>query len=231
MTNASLLCEQGSREWKQARCGMITASRCGDVIAYLKKGGERAERRSYREELIVETLTGVPAEQYLTREMQWGVEQEPFARAAYELDQNVLVETTGFLVHPKIQRFGASPDGLVGKEGLIQIKCPTTANHLKTILAGSIPLEHMPQILAELSVTGRAWCDYVSFDPRLPEHLQLFIRRYERDEEILDRMEQEIVDFRAEIDEVLRQLPQAPEGKPQPVVNLLDYVAKDEVIQ
>ena len=111
--------------------------------------------------------------------MQWGLDQEPFARAAYELHAGVLVETCGFVLHPQIARFGASPDGLVGDDQpLIQIKCPTTKTHLEWMMAKTIPLEHIPQMLAELSCTGREWADFVSFDPRLPEHLQLFVLRF-----------------------------------------------------
>src|SRR5579864_7292383 len=127
--------EQGSQRWREARCGLVTASRCADVVASVKKG-EAAPRRNYRTELVIEILTGQPAEQYVTREMQWGADQEQFARAAYELERDVLVETCGFVIHPDISRFGCSPDGLVGEDGLIQIKCPTTATHLSWILAG-----------------------------------------------------------------------------------------------
>lgn len=216
--------EQGSELWKQARCGIPTASRCGDMIAMTKKG-ESADRRNYRTELIVEILTGVPYPRYVSHEMQWGIDQEPFARAAYEMQRDVLVETCGFVLHPGIARFGASPDGLVGNDGVIQIKCPNTSTHLSWMLAGVIPLEHQPQMLAEMACTGRAWCDFVSFDPRLPAHLQLFVRRFERDENLISTLESEVVHFNAEIDGVLAALPQQPQG----IVLAMELTDPDEL--
>lgn len=203
--------EQGSELWLEARCGIPTASRCGDMIAMTKKG-ESADRRNYRTELIVEILTGLPYPRRVTLEMQWGIEQEPFARAAYEMQRDVLVETCGFVLHPGITRFGASPDGLVGDDGVIQIKCPNTSTHLSWMLAGVVPVEHCPQMLAEMACTGRAWCDFVSFDPRLPAHLQLFVRRFARDENLIATLETEVVHFNAEIDGVLAALPQQSHG-------------------
>jgi len=211
-------CEQGSELWLQARCGIVTASRCGDVIATTKKG-ESADRRNYRSELIVEILTGEPYPQSaaFARQVQWGKEQEPFARAAYEMQRDVLVETCGFVLHPDIARFGASPDGLVQgmngeDDGMIQIKCPNTSTHLTWMLAGTIPVEHCPQMMAEMSCTGRAWCDFVSYDPRLPAHLQLFVRRFERNDSLIAQLETEVVHFNAEIQGVLSALPQQPQG-------------------
>jgi hypothetical protein len=218
--------EQGSKAWAAARCGIVTASRCGDVIAVTKKGDEKAERGDYRGELICEILTGNPYPHHITREMQWGVDQEPFARAAYEMQRNVLVETCGLIVHPHIPRFGASPDGLVGDDGMIQIKCPNTRTHLAWMLGGIIPVEHCPQLLGELSCTGRAWCDFVSFDPRLPLHLQLFVRRFERNEGLILQLETEVVHFNREIDGVLASLPQKPQG----VVIAMDHTDPNELI-
>lgn len=226
MTAADLAnCEQGSELWLEARCGLVTASRCGDATAMTRKGDEKAERRNYRAELICEILTGQPYPRYVSQEMQWGIDQEPFARAAYELQRDVLVETCGFVLHPDIPRFGASPDGLVGDHGLIQIKCPNTSTHLTWILAGTIPVEHMPQMLAEMACTGRAWCDFVSYDCRLPAHLQLFVRRFARDEKLIATLEAEVVHFNAEIEGVLAALPQQPQG----VVLSMDQVDPDEL--
>ena len=218
-------CIQGSPEWFEARCGLVTASRCGDVTAMTKKGEEKTERAHYRAELLSEILTGKPYPHFVTREMQWGIAQEPFARAAYELQRNVLVETCGFAVHPSIDRFGASCDGLVGDDGLIQIKCPNTSTHLGWMLSGSIPVEHMPQMLAEMSCTQRAWCDFVSYDPRLPEHLQLYVRRFARDAKLIAVLEREVEHFNRELDELLDALPQKPQG----IVLSLDQVAEDEL--
>ena len=216
--------EEGSEEWAQARCGIVTASRCGDVIAVTKKG-EAAARRDYRGEIICEILTGQPYPRYVSPEMQWGIDQEPFARAAYEMQRDVLVETCGFVLHPDIARFGASPDGLVGTNGGIQIKCPNTRTHLGWMLGGVIPVEHCPQMLGELSCTGRAWWDFVSFDPRLPEHLQLFVRRYERNDSLIIQLETEVVHFNREVENVLAALP----AKPQGIVLAMDQVNADEL--
>jgi hypothetical protein len=217
--------EQGSKLWARARCGLVTASRCGEVVAMKVNKEEKAERAHYRQELIVEILTGEPYPHYVTLEMQWGRDQEPFARAAYELHRDVLVETCGLVLHPDIARFAASPDGLVDEDGLIQIKCPNTTTHLGWMLGGTIPLEHCPQMLAELSCTGRDWCDFVSFDCRLPPHLQLFVRRFYRDDELVAKLEAEVVHFNAQVQDVLRSLPEKPQG----VVLCMDHVADDEV--
>lgn len=217
--------EQGSPEWAQARCGIVTASRSGDVIAVTKKG-EAAARRQYREELVIERLTGLPYDVYVTREMQWGIDQEPFARAAYEMYHNLLVETCGFVMHPHIAKFGASPDGLVGEDGMLQIKCPTTRTHLGWMLGGVVPVEHCPQMMAELSCTGRKWIDFVSFDPRLPSHLQLFGRRFERNDSLIMQLETEVVHFNAEVEDVLAALP----GKPQGIVIAMDHVDPKELV-
>jgi YqaJ-like viral recombinase domain len=217
-------CEQGSELWLQARCGIVTASRCADVIATTKKG-EGAARRDYRSELMVEILTGQPYPRYVSQEMQWGIDQEPFARAAYELQRDLLVETCGFILHQDIARFGASPDGLVGDDGLIQIKCPTTRTHLGWMLAGKVPVEHCWQMMGEMSCTGRAWCDFVSFDPRLPQHLQLFVRRFERNDSLIEQLETEVVHFNGEIEEVLAALPQKPQG----IVLAMDHCDPEEI--
>jgi len=154
MTLNFIDCEQGSETWAAERCGKVTASRCADVLAKIKKG-EASDRRKYREEILAEILTGQPASHYVSPEMQWGREQEPFARAAYEIQCNATVETYGFVLHPSLPRFGASPDGLVGNDGMIQIKCPNTSTHLNSILANAIPPEHIPQMLAEMACAGR----------------------------------------------------------------------------
>lgn len=230
MTPANFIeCQQGSQMWKELRCGMPTASRAADVIAMTKKG-EGADRKNYRTEIICERLTGQPYPQSAehARQVQWGKDQEPYARAAYELAHDVLVETVGFVIHPTVARFGASPDGLVGDDGMIQIKCPTTTKHLEWIQAGVVPVEHIPQMLAEMSCAGRKWCDFVSYDPRLTgdgEHLQLFVRRYHRDEKLIAALEAEVVHFNSEIDQVLSLLPQKPQG----IVLAMDQVNDDEV--
>jgi YqaJ-like viral recombinase domain len=215
--------EQGTLEWKEVRCGIVTASRFADVMDFTKKG-EGADRKKYRSELISEILTGVPYPRYESWEMRWGREQEQFARSAYEIQNDVLVETPGFIKHATIARFGGSPDGSVDKGG-IQIKCPNTTTHLNWLLAGTVPIEHAPQMAAEMSAYGWDWEDFVSFDPRLPEHLQLFVRRWERNEHIIASVEKEVVQFNAEIDQVLVALPQKPQG----VLIAMDQMNADEM--
>jgi putative phage-type endonuclease len=198
-------CEQRTPEWIEARIGKVTGSSIAAVLAEIKKG-ESATRRNYRAEIIVEILTGLPADTYVSKEMQWGAEQEPFARAAYEIHQDVMVTTVGFATHPEISRFGASPDGLVGDDGLVEIKCPNTATHLEYLLAGVVPSEYEPQMLTAMACTGRQWCDFVSFDPRMPAHLQLFVKRFARDNERIAEIETKVVSFLYEVDDVLRRL-------------------------
>jgi putative phage-type endonuclease len=218
-------CVHGSREWLQARCGLVTASRCAHVTAMKKDKTEKAERADYRSELISEILTGNPYPHFVSKEMKWGLDQEPFARAAYEMQRDVLVATGGFFRHPSVDRFGASPDGLVGDDGLIQIKCPSTTTHIEWLLSGTVPVEHMPQMLGEMACTLRTWCDFVSYDPRLPEHLQLYVKRFHRDERFVALLEKEVQHFNREIDEQLAALPQ----KPQMIAEVLSWPIQDEV--
>lgn len=211
-------CIQRTPEWYEARRGLVTASRAADVLAVLKKGGEAAPRYNYRIELAIEILTKKTTDRFaayggrLPKAMDWGVEQEPLARAAYEMKYGVLVETCGFFVHPTVPRFGASPDGLVGSDGIIQIKCPNTNNHLEWMLEGVIPTAHGAQMLGDLACSGRAWCDFVSFDPRLPEPHQLFVRRLERADFApqIAQLEAEVDRFNDDLDAMLAKLPKAP---------------------
>src|ERR1019366_4116795 len=158
-------------------------------------------------QLIAEILTGQPAEdQYISQAMAYGTEIEPFARAAYELNQDAVVDSIGFAIHPTINRFGASCDGLVGDNGLVEIKVPNTATHIDYILAGTVPSDYQSQMLSEMACTRRQWCDFVSFDPRLPRHLQLFVRRFSRDETRIAEIEQKVQKFLAEVDDVIFRL-------------------------
>jgi putative phage-type endonuclease len=199
--------EQGSAEWIKLRCGQVTASRVADVLAKLKtKDKEAATRANYKAEIICETLTGRAADHYVSFEMDWGTANEPFARAAYELIFDVPVDTVGFAQHPRIKRFGASPDGLVGTDGLVEFKCPTTATHLGYLLENKVPEDYMPQMLAEMACTDRQWCDFVSFDPRLPKRLQMFAICFNRDDEQITKMEAEVERFLAEVDLTIERL-------------------------
>lgn len=205
--------EQGSPEWLAARAGKVTASRIPDVLAKLKGNGEAAARRDYRVQIATEILTGQPAEAgFVSADMRWGTEQEPFAREAYEAQTGLRVDTVGFVLHPTITRAGASPDGLVGWDGMgapagiVQFKCPKSATHLGYIIAGVVPTDYQPQMLWEMAVTGAPWCDFVSFDPRMPEHLRLFIRRFHLDPVELTRITREVNLFLGEVDELLAKL-------------------------
>lgn len=207
--------QQGSPDWLAMRVGRVTGSRVCDVLATLKKGGESAARRNYRSEIVVEMLTGLSVEHFVSPAMQWGIDNEIYARTAYELERDVSIEPVGFAVHGTMPRFGASPDGLIGDDGLIEIKCPTTGVHLDYMLSGEIPAEYQAQMLAEMACTDRQWCDFVSFDPRLPKHLQLFIRRFDRDKGLIEALEASVVTFLAEVDEVLERLNSLQENPPR----------------
>jgi hypothetical protein len=195
---------QGSDEWFAARCGYATASRFADVLAVVRSGGEAATRRNYRAEVVCERLTGVPAEHFQSAEMRFGSEQEPYARIAYEAASGNIVEQCGFLTHPQLTA-GASPDGLVGLEGGVEIKVPNTATHLDALLKG-MDRGHLPQIQGGLWITGRKWWDFVSYDPRMPERFQLYVQRVERDQAYIDNLEAEVRKFLKEVEEVIRQL-------------------------
>jgi putative phage-type endonuclease len=197
--------EQGTDAWKAQRLGKVTASRVADVAAKTKTGYSTS-RANYAAELVCERLTGAAAEHYTNAAMAWGTEKEPEARAAYELMRDVDVVAAGFVDHPKIHLTGASPDGYVGDTGLIEIKCPISATHIETLLSGKIPDKYVVQMLWQMACTGRQWCDYVSYDPRLPAHLQLFIKRVHRDEKRIGELEQEVESFLAEVDETITKL-------------------------
>lgn len=191
---------QGSDAWKAARCGRVTASRVADVVAKTKTGWA-ASRAQYMGELIAERLTGVPAESYTNAAMLWGTEKEPEARNAYAFYRDVEVVQVGMVEHPRIPMTSASPDGLVGDDGLVEIKCPTIATHIDTLLAGSIPGKYITQMQWQMACTGRKWCDFVSFDPRMPESMQIYIQRVERDEALINSLEKQVEQFLQELEE------------------------------
>lgn len=200
-----MIAPQGSAEWLSARAGCLTASAIADMLAKTKTG-ESASRANLRARLVAERLTGIPQDGFSNAAMQWGNEQEPFARAAYEIHSGNLVDQTGLVMHPNIPYAGASPDGLIDECGLVEIKCPNTATHVEYLLSGTPPNKYQPQMMWQMECTGRQWCDFVSFDPRMPEHLQLFVVRFERDEERLDDLRKEAIAFLAEVDALILQL-------------------------
>lgn len=196
---------QRSPEWFAARLGKVTASRVADVIAKTKAGWG-ASRANYMAELIAERLTGTPAEGYTNAAMQHGIDTEPHARAAYEWRNDAAVTEIGFVPHPTITMAGASPDGLVGDVGLVELKCPNTATHLDYLLSESVPGKYVTQMQFQMACSGRAWCDFVSFDPRLPERMQLFVKRVHRDELLITETDALVREFLAELDIKLREL-------------------------
>jgi len=196
--------EQRSDEWFKIRCGKVTASRVSDVIAKTKSGWG-ASRANYMAQLIAERLTGEVADSYTNSAMQWGTDHEDEARTAYEFYQNENVQEIGFVKHQKLES-GASPDGLVGKDGLIEIKCPNTSTHIQTLLDQKIPKKYETQMLWQLECTGRKWVEFVSYDPRMPENLKLFVRRFERDDERLDEIRAMVADFIGELENKLTAL-------------------------
>jgi len=196
---------QGSPEWFSIRCGKVTASRVADVIAKTKTGPS-ASRTNYMAQLIAERLTGTTAESFTNAAMQHGTDTEPQARMAYEFYQDVTVVETGFVLHRTIGMTGASPDGLVGDDGLVEIKAPNTATHIDTLLGATVPGKYVTQILWQLACTGRTWCDFVSFDPRLPESMRMFVQRVHRDDARIAELESEVITFLAELSAKEREL-------------------------
>lgn len=203
--------EQRSTEWFTARLGKVTASRVADVIAKTKTGYSTS-RDNYMAQLVCERMTGAQGESYNNAAMQWGTDQEPLARAAYEAAKDVLVDEVGFVIHPSISNAGASPDGLVGDDGLIEIKCPNTATHIDTLLSDKVPSKYNTQMQWQMVCTGRKWCDFVSFDPRMPEGLQLFIQRVDFDVEYVKMLEAEITGFLGELETKIEKLKEKTHG-------------------
>jgi len=197
--------EQRSDEWFLARLGKVTASRVADVVARTKTGWG-ASRANYMAELLIERLSGQPTASYINDAMRWGNEQEPLARDAYCWRNNVTIEEVGFVPHPTIEMSGASPDGLVGEDGLIEIKCPNSATHLDVLLSKTIPDKYFKQMQWQMDCTGREWCDWMSFDPRLPSELSVYIQRVERDDKLIAGLRKDVEAFLAELDQKIVQL-------------------------
>lgn len=198
---------QSDPAWATARLGHVTASRIADMMAKTKTGWG-ASRANYAAELVAERLTGTPSATYSNAAMQWGVETEPQARAAYEFRNDVTCGPSGFVKHFCIEWAGASPDGFVGDHGLVEFKCPNTATHIDTLLSQTIPEKYRLQMQWQMACADKAWCDFVSFDPRLPEEMRLFAKRCERDNECVADLEREAQAFLGEIDETIKRLRQ-----------------------
>ncbi|WP_083942821.1 lambda exonuclease family protein [Sphingomonas soli] len=201
----SAVVEQRTPEWFGMRLGKATASKIADIVARTKTGYS-ASRANYAAQLICERLTGTPTEGFSNAAMQWGTDHEADARDAYAFLADVDVAEVGFVPHPKISMAGASPDGLVGDDGLVEIKCPNTATHIEVLRTGAVADKYIVQMLWQMACTGRKWCDFVSFDPRLPAELQLLVRRIYRDDERIRSLEAEVVSFLGEIDDAITEL-------------------------
>ena len=197
--------EQGTPEWFAARLGKATGSRIADIIAKTKTGYSTS-RANYAAQLVCERLTGKVAESFTNAAMQWGTETEPLARAAYEVKTGEMVDQVGFVDHPSIENSGASPDGLVGLFGMLEIKCPNTATHIETLLSQQVPTKYITQMQWQMACAGRQWCDFVSFDPRMPENLQLFIKRVEYDPPYVAKLEKEVIQFLMDVEANVNQL-------------------------
>ena len=194
---------QGTPEWLAARAGRVTAS----MISAVLMKPETAGFRDYQAQLVAEILTGKPqGSDYTNAHMQFGTETEPLARSAYEAETGFSVDEVGLCIHPAIERAGASPDGLVGNSGLVEIKCPKVATHLAYQIAGVVPAGYKNQMMWQMACTGRDWCDFVSFRPDLPEHLQLFVVRFKRDPARILELETAVVAFLDTVDKMLSQL-------------------------
>jgi putative phage-type endonuclease len=196
---------QGSQEWLAARCGKVTASRIADIVAKTKSGPS-AMRTNYAAQIIAERLTGAVAESFVSPAMQHGTETEAEARSCYEFYRGETVQEVGFVEHPTIDQAGCSPDGLVGTDGLVEIKCPNTATHLDTLLNQVVPGKYDTQIQFQLACTGRQWCDFVSYDPRMPENMRLFVQRVHRNDPRINELEKEVAGFLLELAVKLSQL-------------------------
>ncbi len=192
--------DQRSEAWFEARLGRATASRFKDIMSKVRVG-EAAARKNYRAELVSERLTHTKEDGFTSSAMQWGIEHEDTARVQYMLASDNDVEECGFFTHPSLLA-GASPDGLVGEVGVLEIKCPNSATHIETLKTGRVPYQYYWQVMGQMWITGRDWCDFVSFDPRMPQNAQLFYTRVHRDEDKIAELEEEIRSF---LDEVERE--------------------------
>lgn len=197
---------QGSQQWQLARAGKVTAS-CMEAVLAKIKTGEAAARRDYRTQIVAEILTGTPQDSgFINAEMQWGIDNEPLGRGAFEFAADVLVDQVGFVLHPAIERSGASPDGLISTDGVLEIKCPKTATHLQYLMDGCVPAKYQPQMYWQMACTERSYAEFVSYDPRLPTKLQLFRARLPRDEARIKELEREVIGFLFDVDKMLETI-------------------------
>lgn len=203
MTDAAII--QRSPEWFAARCGSLGASQLADALAKTKSGWG-ASRANLRAKLVVERLTGQQEESFTSAAMQWGVDKEEEARIAYSFLTGRNVVEVGLYKHPTIIGTHASPDGLVDDDGCIEIKCPNSATHIETLKSNLVAHKYLLQMQWQMRCADRQWCDFVSFDPRMPDHLMLYIQRVQRDDDMLATLESEVGAFLAEVDADVKAL-------------------------
>ena len=203
MTDAAII--QRSNEWFAARCGSLGASQLADALAKTKSGWG-ASRANLRAKLVVERLTGQQEESFTSAAMQWGVDKEEEARTAYSFLTGRNVVEVGLYKHPTIIGSHASPDGLVDDDGCLEIKCPNSATHIETLKSNQVAHKYLLQMQWQMACADRQWCDFVSFDPRMPEHLMMYVQRVQRDDDMLATLETEVRAFLAEVDEDVKAL-------------------------
>jgi putative phage-type endonuclease len=199
--------EQGSKEWILERCGYASASRFSDILATIKSGGEAAGRRNYRTQLVTERLTGVPIEGYHNDAMQWGIDHEEEARHAIEIELGEVIQPAPFIKHRNYPWVGCSPDGLIGKDGGLECKCPFVSTiHIDTVQRNGVPPEHVAQIQGGMWVTGRTFWLFASYDKRMPGRLKLYTKRVERDEKYIKVLQDSVLQFLCEVEETYNRL-------------------------
>ena len=196
--------EQGSDEWLAARVGKVTASRIADLTSKTKSGAVSASRGNYQAEIIAERLSGRPYEGFITKEMQWGTEHEEEAVEAFSFITGIQAEKAGFVLHPTIEMAGASPDRIIGDDGLIEIKCPNTATHLSYMEFDKIPENYHKQMQFQMACTGRQYCHFVSYDPRID--FSFFTKLVTRDEKLIAETDADVVKFLSEVDERIEKM-------------------------
>lgn len=198
--------EQGTAEWKAIKCGKVGASHISDIMAKGRSGAPSASRANYLSQLVAERLTGIPTEGFTSAAMEAGTANEAEARAAYAFYSGNDVKQVGFIPHPTVPMAGASPDGLVNDDGLVEIKAPLLATHIETLTGGSVPGKYMLQMQWQLACTTRLWCDFASFNPHMPEEMRLFVQRISRDHAKIIEVTAEVTRFLAEVDAMVAKL-------------------------
>lgn len=200
---------QGSGAWLNQRVGCLTASRMADAMAMLKSDKPSESRNKLMIEILAERMTGDAAPHFVNDAMRWGIEQEPHAKSAYEAASGNLLDACGFIPHPSIEYFGSSPDSLLDDDAVVEFKCPTSTTHVGWLLAGVMPEQHKPQVLAQLACTQRTRAVFVSFDPRMPVKRQLFIKEWTPDPAEIAAVEGAAREFLRELDAMFQQLAEA----------------------